>query len=458
MTRLPRFGSALSALALASVLAGCAGPTRQSHSINLNKSDVGLAMKAQLALAGGDFRAATAFAEKAVEGKPDDSGMRVLLGNTYFGSGRFASAETAYRDALTLLSNQPQTILKLALAQIAQGKNAEALSFLGAARDVLEPADYGLALALAGQPAEAVAVLEPAARAPGADARLRQNLALALGLSGDWGAARIVASQDLSADQVDGRVRQWMTLAKPVRASDQVAALVGVTPAAADPGVPVRLALRDSQQRLAQAAVPAPVPAPAAAPAPAADVAWSGAASPATAAEAPPFAPMNPAEEPAVAVAAADLPARSAFAMPAAEEVVAAAASAPDEPTAAPLVAALAPVSVRERTIPVRKAAAASRGRGKAGVVVQLGAYRSPTRVETAWNQFSGRHGALRDYTPSSARFHGPQGTVYRLSVRGFTSLREAQGLCASLRAKGQGCFVRQVAGDAPAQFASRRG
>ncbi len=34
--------------------------------------------------------------------------------------------------------------------------------------------------------------------------------------------------QDLAADQVDARIQQWMKLAKPARASDQVAALTGV--------------------------------------------------------------------------------------------------------------------------------------------------------------------------------------------------------------------------------------
>jgi hypothetical protein len=57
-----------------------------------------------------------------------------------------------------------------------------------------------------------------------------------------------------------------MAFAKPTRASDQVAALTGVTPAARDPGQPVRLALSLPQQdnvRLAAVeAAPAPVPAP----------------------------------------------------------------------------------------------------------------------------------------------------------------------------------------------------
>ena len=55
-----------------------------------------------------------------------------------------------------------------------------------------------------------------------------------------------------------------------------------------------------------------------------------------------------------------------------------------------------------------------------------------------------------------SARFDGPKGTVYRLSLKGFASDRDARLLCESLRQSGGSCFVRNVAGDAPVQFAWR--
>ena len=145
-------------------------------------------------------------------------------------------------------------ILKLALVEIALGKNNEAVAFLHAGRIVLDPADYGLAMALAGRTDDALAVLKAAARAKGADARVRQNLALAFALSGDWRNARTVAAQDVPANQLDARIHQWMQLAKPGKASDQVAALVGVTPALRDQGQPVRLALVKPDTRLAQAA------------------------------------------------------------------------------------------------------------------------------------------------------------------------------------------------------------
>ena len=126
------------------------------------------------------------------------------------------------------------------------------------------PSDYGLALALAGRPADAIAVLNSAARQTGADARVRQNLALAYAFAGDWTQARTIAAQDVPADKLDARIQQWMQMAKPAHASDQVAALTGVTPAASDPGQPVRLALHKTDSRLA-AVVPPAAPAPQAA-------------------------------------------------------------------------------------------------------------------------------------------------------------------------------------------------
>ena len=55
-----------------------------------------------------------------------------------------------------------------------------------------------------------------------------------------------------------------------------------------------------------------------------------------------------------------------------------------------------------------------------------------------------------------SARFASTKGTFYRLSVQGFGSVNEASALCSSLRRAGGSCFVRNVAGDAPVQIASR--
>jgi len=451
-----RFGPAFTAIAMASVIAGCAAPQSGARSAShfggkSGKSHIGVATRALAALDANDFATAVSLSEQAVQNSSNDAGFRALLGNSYFASGRFASAESAYRDSLALYPNQPQVVLKMALVQIAQGRNAEALAFLTEARGALEPADYGLAVALAGQPQEAVNLLEAAAREAGADARVRQNLALSYALSGDWDAARTVAAQDVSADLLDARIQQWMIFAKPAAAADQVAALTGVKPAASDPGQPTRLALRGTPTRTAQAApaveqppvaeyVPQPQPVVEQAPA-------------------PQFAEVVPTPSPSPIVQEpAPAPAHETVA----KVVTAAAAAVVNAPAALQEMAGITPKAQLKkptnsdtRRVPLRRASL-TRATGNSTSVVQLGAYGSPQRVAAAWNTASKRHAALRGYSPMSARFNSSKGLVYRLSVRGFGTAEEAKDLCVSLKRAGGSCFVRTVAGDAPVRIASR--
>jgi len=432
MTKPFRFGSAISVVAVASMIAGCAAPQRHASSASSlgGKADgeVGLATRALAALAANDPTTAIDYAERAVARTPDDVTLRALLGNAYFVGGRFASAEAAFKDALSINANQPQVILKLALVEIAQGRNAEALQLLDASRGVLDAADYGLALALAGRASDAVATLEVVARADGADARVRQNLALAYAFSGDWTNARTVAAQDVPADQLDTRIHQWMQLANPAHPSDQVAALIGVTPAAADPGQPIQLALNKGGSQQA-AAVIAPQP-------------QVAEAAPQPVAPAPaPIADHAPPPPPVLAKAPSPAPAAifdTGFVEP--------------PPARKPAVARRAPapfVHASLRAAPVRRA-------GNSSAVVQLGAFGDAGRVAAAWNVAAHRFGSLKGYTPVSARFTSPKGTFYRLSVKGFGSDREARMVCESLRRAGGSCFVRDVAGDRPVQLASR--
>src|SRR6476661_7798148 len=177
MSKPVRFGSALSLIALASVVSGCATSSTNVQTAGFGgkaNGEIGLATRAMAALNSNNIPAAIDFAERAVARTPNDAGFRALLGSAYFAGGRFKSAEGAYKDSLSLYSNQPQVVLKLALVEIALGKNNEALAFLDAGRDVLDAADYGLAVALAGRPADAIQVLEAAAREGGADSRIRQ--------------------------------------------------------------------------------------------------------------------------------------------------------------------------------------------------------------------------------------------------------------------------------------------
>ena len=433
-----RFGSAISFVALATAIAGCAAPHKTTGFGGKAGSDTGLATRAWAALAANDLPTAINFAERAVAKTPDDAGYRALLGNAYLAAGRFASAESAYKDALSIYSEQPAVILKLALVEIANGKNNEAVALLQGAQSVLDPADYGLALALAGHSAEAVPLLETAARARGADGRVRQNLALAYALSGDWEQARIIASQDVPASVLDERIQQWMQLAKPAKPSDQIATLIGVAPAVVDQGQPARLALRNSERQLAQAVAAGPevvasISSPEPAPLPVLAVA-----------PAPP--PSNPDRIPARAEAS---PAPITMVAMAAKEAASAfVALAQKKPTVS-----AKPAKARRVSASVARA---TPRRGNSNAVVQLGAYGSAQSVNQAWNKLAAKYPALRGYLPLRAKFVSPKGVFWRLSIQGFDSQREAIERCNQLRGRGGSCFVRNAAGDTPVQYASR--
>jgi Flp pilus assembly protein TadD len=392
-------------------------------------SNIGVALRAQVALQQGDAATAVSLAERAVERSPTDAAFRALLGNAYLAAGRFRSAEAAFADALALYPNQAGIPLKLALAQVAQGRSDAAAATLDSFAQVISPADAGLALALAGRPGAAIETLELAARGGDADARVRQNLALAHAIAGDWTRARQVASQDLTGDQLEQRMSEWASFARPGSPAAQVASLIGVKAPAIDAGMPVRLALRAPDKGNAvrtadEVQVAAPV----------------------LASAKPVPAPMQ--AEPAQAVApvelaSADLPAPAV--------------------AAAPDVGAMVDSLRAERIKPdgrlpklseLRRAAA--RRFGSSQTVVQLGAYATQAGVKSAWSQIARRHRGLAAYVPASARFAGSRGTVYRLSLKGFASDSEARQLCMRLKSSGATCFVRTAAGDAPVRFASR--
>jgi hypothetical protein len=341
---------------------------------------------------------------------------------------------------------------------------------------------------LAGQTQRATEILESAARAPGATARTRQNLALTYAMAGDWRRARAVAAQDISPADLNARLYQWAAFARPGADGARVASLLGVEPGQ-DSGQPVRLALAPTapDQAFAEAA---PVPeshaefAPATAPAPeAAPVQVAAAEAPP--AEAPAFwvpsaQAYQPAPEPqAVAEAPAPAP-EPASPAPAPVRFAAAApvvqAQAEDGPApAAPILpprevetytaaarSLVQPRPVARRTFAsaptpapyFRRAPAAVRS-GRAPVVVQLGAFSTEANAERAWLQHSRRY-HLQGRNPLTTTINVNGRTLHRVSVTGFASTADAQRLCGQIKAGGGVCFVRAQAGDAAVRWAAR--
>lgn len=110
---------------------------------------------------------------------PDKPDWRVLsaLGAALDQMGRHHDAQRYYASALKIVPNEPSVLSNL-----------------------------GLSYALAKNLSKAEATLQRAAAQPGADARVRQNLALVLGLEGRFGEAEKLARADLSAEEADANM------------------------------------------------------------------------------------------------------------------------------------------------------------------------------------------------------------------------------------------------------------
>lgn len=402
--------------ALASVaLAGCATQAAPRADASINK--------AQVALAKGQTDKAIAHAEAAVLAEPRNAGYRAMLGAAYLEAGRFQSAATSFNDAIDLGDGDPRTVLSYALAQVALGDNRAALTMLDQWQEDIDPADLGLAVALAGLPDRGVHVLTNALRNGQNTPKVRQNLAYAYALQGNWRAARVMAAEDVPADQIDDRIGEWAQTARPEAFRQRVASLLQVSPVA-DPGQPAQLALANfpsQDMMVAEAAAQLPV-----------DQAAEGELA---ALDAPEPAPAP------VAVAAAE-PSRfdNAFA-------VARAGSA--EPVEARYVARPvvqeAPRAASGSSKPAPRIAASSSQRRMAATgdthLVQLGSFSSREGAERAWTIYQKRYPQLsgHDRVITEAQVSGK--TYYRVSAAGF-GVSGAKGMCSTVKASGKGCFA----------------
>ena len=421
----------MSALMFGGTMVGCTGGAtgRIASASDRNdalsaKAAAASADKAVRALGKRDLDTAVRMAEGAVAMAPRDAGYRMLLGQSYLQAGRFTSARAAFADVLQLYPANGKAALNLALAQIATGDWSAAQATLTAHAAIIPVGDLGLATALAGNPARAVDMLNAAARAPGATAKVRQNLALSYALAGQWNMARVAAAADMSPADLDARLEQWAAFAQPRGASDQVASLLGVTPAP-DTGLPVALALN--------AAVP-----------------------------------VGPVAEAPVQVAAAEPPAVPASAKPP-EALFAKVTFAPRSEVVQPLTTML----IRADATPAKLALGeSSAGRvvqmvpaarpfvrdGRAGGdwYVQIGAFSNIAVAKSGWNTATRRFAALSGHQPTGTTVSARQGSLYRVSVGGFTR-DQADEMCRAYRGKGGACFVRREAGDRMAQWLRAR-
>lgn len=418
---------ALAALALGGCMTAAAAP----------RADLSFA-QAQSALSKGKIEAAITHAEAAVLAEPRNPGFRALLGAAYLEAGRFQAAATSFGDALDLGDQSPRTVLSFALAKIALGEKRAALAVLDDYAAAIDPADLGLALALAGQPERGVHVLVNAVRSSEqATPKLRQNLAYAYALAGNWRAARVMAAEDVPADQLDARLAQWAASAAPEQFQQRVASLLNVTPQP-DSGQPQRLALANfpaAETLVAEAAAQAPAAMLAEAAGVAPEPAQAPAA-PATPRFAEAFAEPLPAPAPAPAAARAG-EAGSGLRFVSNPVVQPLPARTAPRAQAAPRLAA-APASRAPRTA---GAAASASDKAAATHLVQLGAYDSRIEAERGWNLLQAKFPQLKAHKPVITEAVVGGRTFWRVAAEGFGPM-SARAMCSTVKSAGRGCFA----------------
>jgi Flp pilus assembly protein TadD len=399
------------------------------------------AAKAQEALAKGKGDRAVTHAEAAVLATPRDPAARALLGIAYIEAGRFQSATTTLTEAVALGDSSSRTLTRLALAQIAAGQQAAALATLGRHKDALDPADYGLAIALAGRPQEAVHVLGNLLRSGTNTMKVRQNLAYSLALQGDWRNARIMAAEDVPADKLGDTMSKWAVLSTPEMYHRRIADLLSVK-MVQDPGQPAMLALRnfDSVDQLAAETLVQEQPIETA---PKGDFASRFGTG-----ELPPVSQSDrPAERQAPALAVA----------PSAQRAMLGRTSVAPPETATPSGRFVSREVVQNIPATARSVPAAARPTAQARTPapaaqpalamasgdyrVQLGSYFSMSDVQTAWKVFLKRHPELdgAEKVITKAKVKGK--IYYRVAAGGFAR-SSAQGLCQSVKRGGAGCIA----------------
>ncbi|WP_260583759.1 SPOR domain-containing protein [Sphingopyxis sp. PET50] len=87
---------------------------------------------------------------------------------------------------------------------------------------------------------------------------------------------------------------------------------------------------------------------------------------------------------------------------------------------------------------------------------MQLGAYDTLGIAKEKWGTLKRGNTLLASFPASSHSATVKGKTFYRLTVNGLKTRADAEKLCGQLRAKGQSCFTRQMAGNESIQWAAK--
>jgi Flp pilus assembly protein TadD len=152
-----------------------------------------------------------AVLQKAVLAHPDDRVVLAAFGKALAANGQLDQALNIIRRAKMPDSPDWRLLSTEAAILDQQGKNDEARKLYVEAQTYApnEPSilsNLGMSYLLTGDLDKAETALRKASAMPGADGRVRQNLALAVGLQGRFAEAEKIASSDLSPEQAAANV------------------------------------------------------------------------------------------------------------------------------------------------------------------------------------------------------------------------------------------------------------
>lgn len=244
--------SAVLSLAVAACGVDYTGTTAQSDDYTSSVEQADEARKA------GNYDQAIPLYGRALQARPEGVEAKLGLGQAYLSIGAPDEAAALFRDVLARRSGDAAARRGLATALISTGqtelaerqldaalqadsRDYRALNAMGVILDMqgrhaaaqeryrqgieIAPdfvslrSNFGLSLAISGNPQEAIAQLAPLARSRSADGRVRQNLAFAYAMAGDMENALQTSRLDLGEASAQRQLSYFMQLkALPVEA------------------------------------------------------------------------------------------------------------------------------------------------------------------------------------------------------------------------------------------------
>ena len=219
-------------------LQGATTSLGQSYARNPNDKATALKYATVLQMNGADDQSLAVMRKLAI-GYPKDREVLAAYGKALAANGQLEPALDAVRRAQT--PEYPDWRLASAEGAILDqlGQKDEARQLYRKALDLKpnEPSvlsNLGMSYLLEGDLRTAETYLRSAAGQPGADSRVRQNLALVVGLQGRFDEAERIASQELSPDQAQANIAYLRRMLSQQNAWNQLKAQDGQKTAAAN--------------------------------------------------------------------------------------------------------------------------------------------------------------------------------------------------------------------------------